>query len=106
VEVLFAYLQTTVCRKVIRARKFFRRICHKVLQQPAGIPVLLLSCLEFPTFLGAANELGLVQPGSGFLDLIQRCWFADLINEAGGDIGFGAWEVTNELQEADYLGNT
>ena len=72
---------------------------------PFGFPVLLLGGLELPAFLGVADELGVLQLLDRRLHLGQRGGLADLIDKEGGDVGLGARQVTDELQEADDLGD-
>ena len=67
-----------------------------------GLPVLLLGGLELPAFLGVANELGVVQLLDRRLHLSEG-GLADFIDQEGGDIGLGAGQVADELQQADRL---
>ncbi len=70
-----------------------------------GVPILLLGCLEFPAFVGVANELSGVELFDRRLHLGDRCGFANFVDQECGEVGLGARKITHELQQANHLGN-
>ena len=72
---------------------------------PLLLPVLLRERHQLPAVLGLPEELGVVELLDRRLHLCHGGGHPHPIDEEGGDVRLGAGQVTEELQEADDLGD-